>query len=222
MDDTKQEQEQPVINWRINEWFPDLSPNIKSGLKAYFDELLKINKTQSLVSAKTIFVADALHFADSINASRIIASSFPGMDTIYDLGSGAGFPGVVFALLNPNVKVVLIEADSRKCEFLNNVVKLLNLKNVVVEGKTVEALPEASVRYAMARGLSSISKTIMSARKCVAKGGMLFHLKGEEWGIELSEIPTQLCSIWSPSLLGEYKLPVGAMKFSVIKTDKIA
>ncbi len=44
-----------------------------------------------------------------------------------------------------------------------------------------------------------------------------FSYKGEEWGIELGEIPTQLCSVWSPSLVSDYKLPVGAMKFAVIK-----
>ena len=145
-----------------------------------------------------------------------------GIQKIHDFGSGPGFPGVVFALLNPSVQVVLVEADQKKCEFLNHIVATLKLKNATVENKTVEALPENSVQHAVARGFANISRTIMAARKSMIKGGAFYHLKGEEWGIEVGEIPTQLCSMWSPSLVGEYKLPVGAIKFAVVKTEKIA
>lgn len=221
MKDNK-EQEAPTIYWRINEWFPDLSPEVKARLKTYHEELIKFNRTLNLVSLKTLFVADALHFADSILSSRTIYSSNPKIDKIFDLGSGNGFPGMIFAIFYPQVQVVLVESDQRKCEFLKHIVFSLKLTNVTVENKTVEALPENSIQYAMARGFSSISKTILVTRKCMVKGGVLYHLKSEEWGIEVGEIPTQLCSIWTPSLVGDYKLPVGAVKFSIVKTDKIA
>lgn len=216
------DQEAPVVHWRIGDWFPDLSPEIITRLKTYHEELIKFNRTVSLVSPKTVFVADALHFADSILASKVIRPAHPGMTKIYDFGSGGGFPGLVFGILYPEIQVVLVESDIKKCEFLNHIKALLNVSNIIVECKTIESLPENSVQYAMARGFSNISRTIMAARKPMTKGGALFHLKGEEWGIEVGEIPTQLCSIWSPSLLGEYKLPVGSIKFSVVKTDKIA
>ena len=217
-----QEQDAPTVFWRIDEWFPDLSPDIKTGLKTYHEELIKYNRTTNLISGKTVFVADALHFADSILASRVIMSTQKDIKKIFDFGSGPGFPGAVFGLLFPQVEVVLVEADQKKCEFLNNIVSVLKLKNVSVECKTIEALPDNSVQHAMARGFSNISRTIMAARKSMVKGGAFYHLKGEEWGIEVGEIPTQLCSMWSPALIGEYKLPVGAIKFSVVKTEKIA
>lgn len=221
MKDNK-EQEAPTIFWRIDEWFPDLSPEVKARLKTYHEELLKYNRTVNLISPKTLFVADALHFADSILASQAIYRSNPKIDKIFDLGSGAGFPGLVFALLYPSVQVVLVEVDQKKCEFLRFMAQALGLKNVTVDNKTIEAFPEASMGIVMARGLSTISKALLMTRKVVGKGGIFYHLKGEEWGIEVGEIPTQLCSIWSPSLVGEYKLPVGAVKFSVVKTDKIS
>lgn len=216
------EQEAPTIYWRINDWFPDLSPEVKAGLKSYHEELIKFNRTLSLITPKTLFVADAIHFADSILSSRTIHTAHPHLSKIYDIGSGNGFPGLVFAILYPKTEVVLVDADQKKCEFLAHMKNLLKLSNVTVENKTIESFPEGSIQYAMTRGFSSISKTILVTRKAVAKGGVLFHLKGEEWGIEVGEIPTQLCSIWSPSLVGEYKLPVGAVKFAVVKTDKIA
>lgn len=221
MKDNK-EQEAPTIFWRIDEWFPDLSPDVRARLKTYHEELLKYNRTVNLISPKTLFVADALHFSDSILASQTIYRSNPKIDKIFDLGSGNGFPGLVFALLYPSVQVVLVEIDQKKCEFLRFMAQALGLKNVTVENKSLEAFPEGSMGIVMARGLATISKALLMTRKVVSKGGIFYHLKGEEWGIEVGEIPTQLCSIWSPSLVGEYKLPVGAIKFSVVKTDKIS
>lgn len=216
------QQEVPKIFWRIDEWFPDLSPEVKTRLKTYHDELLTYNRTLSLISAKTVFVADALHFADSIMAVKAIMHLNPKIDKIFDLGSGNGFPGVVFAIMSPSTQVILVEVDQKKSEFLRHLCAGLGLKNVSIENKNVDALPENSVHYAIARGFANISRTILSARKFMQKGGSLFHMKGEEWGIEVGEIPSQLCSIWSPSLVGEYKLPVGAVKFAVVKTEKIA
>lgn len=217
-----QEQGAPVIQWRINEWFPDLSPDVRTRLKTYHDELIKWNRTVNLVSGKTIFVADAIYFADSILSSQIIINTVKNLNCIYNPGAGAGFPGFIMAILYPQVQVNLLELDPKKVEFLNHIIKLLDLKNVTVQTKAFESFPEGAIQYAMAKGYGSISKTILSARKSMPKGGVFFHLKGEEWGIEVGEIPTQLCSIWSPSLVGDYKLPIGAFRFSVVKTDKIA
>lgn len=217
-----QEQDAPTVYWRIDEWFPDLSPETKTRLKAYHEELIKFNRTTNLISGKTVFVADALHFADSILASRVISSNQKNIKKLYDFGSGAGFPGAIFAILNPQIEVVLVDVDQKKCEFLTHIVATLGIKNASVLCKNIEALPENSVEHAIARGYANISRTIMSARKSMVKGGAFYHLKGEEWGIEVGEIPTQLCSMWSPSLIGEYKLPVGAVKFAVVKTEKIA
>lgn len=216
------DQQAPTIYYRIDEWFSDLSDQVKASLKTYHSELLRANRTISLISAKTLFVADAIHFADSIIACRTIYQSNKAIDKIFDLGSGNGFPGVVFAILYPNVQVVLVESDKKKCEFLEGLVKTLGLSNVTVENKTIESMADGSMNYAITRGLASISKAILLTRKSITKGGVIYHLKGEEWGIEVGQIPSQLCSMWSPSLVGEYKLPVGAVKFSIIKTDKIS
>jgi len=216
------EQEVPTIYWRVNEWFPDLGPETLGKLKSFHEELIKFNRTLSLISAKTVFVADALHFADSINASKAIVDSHPQMDKIFDLGSGNGFPGIVMAILYPKVQVVLVDVDQKKCEFLSHVASLLGLKNVSVLNKNIETLEDGLVKYAVCRGFANISRTLLLTRKLMSKGAQLFHMKGEEWGMEVSEIPTQLCSQWSPSLVGEYKLPVGTVKFAVVKTDKIA
>lgn len=71
------EQEAPIVHWRIDEWFPDLSSEIRTRLKTYHEELIVFNRTINIVSGKTLFAADALHFADSILSARIIMNAIP-------------------------------------------------------------------------------------------------------------------------------------------------
>jgi 16S rRNA (guanine527-N7)-methyltransferase len=214
-------QELPINHWRLESWFPDLSPEVQKQFKIYSEELTKFNKTLSLVSPKTIPMADALHFADSILASRVITKANSRMTEIYDLSLGNGFPGLIFAILNPKIKVHVVDSDQRKCEFLKHIIAVAQIPNAEVLNIKPDTLKEGSVQYVITRGLASISKVILLLRKIVPKGGIVYHLKGEQWGMEVSEIPIQLCSLWTPGLVGEYRLPIGEMKFSVIKTDKL-
>jgi 16S rRNA (guanine527-N7)-methyltransferase len=215
--------EQVVSNyWRIDVWFPDLNPEVLKQFKIFYDELIKFNKTVSLVSPKTIPMADAIHFADSILACRVIVKGNPKIAEIFDLGSGNGFPGIVFAIMNPQIKVHLVEADQRKCEFMKHIIAAARVPNANVINAKIEELKDNSMQYVVSRGFASISKVILLTRKSVQKGGVVYHLKGEQWGMEVSEIPIQLCSSWAPGLVGEYRLPIGEVKFAVIKTDKIA
>lgn len=212
----------PTAHWRLETWFSDLDRGILESLKKLHEELQKANRVMNLVSPKTIPFADALHFADCILASKIVMSDVPGIDEIYDIGSGAGFPGLVSAVLYPKVRHALVEADDKKCEYLRHCIKATGLTNAKVMHASVEALEPNSVKYASCRGLSNISKAILMTRRCVVKGGVLFHLKGENWSAEVGEIPTQLCSVWAPALVKEYRLPIGESRFAVVKTDKIA
>lgn len=214
-------QESTISHWRVEEWFPDLNQDVTKKLRIFHEELVKSNKLLNLVSIKSLPFADALHFADSILSSRIIVRHNPQIKEIYDYGSGAGFPGLVFAILNPSIQVHLVDMDPKKIEFLNLIISKVGIKNASCIQNQIEALPEGSVQFCMTRGFANISRTCMAARKSVKKGGALFHLKSEEWALEVSEMPSQLCSLWAPSLVGDYKLPIGAVKFSVVKTDKI-
>jgi 16S rRNA (guanine527-N7)-methyltransferase len=210
-----------AANWRLKTWFADLDEKIQGQLKTYFLELQKFNKVLNLISAKTLVHADAIHFADSILASRIVRNKVNKNAYLYDLGSGNGFPGMVYGILYPDQKVILIDSDERKCEFLKHVADALGLLNVVVQNKKIEMLPAATIEQAICRGFAPLPKALLTLRKIVKKGGVVFHLKSEEWALEVSQIPTQLCSMWQPALELEYKLPIGDIKMFVVRTNKL-
>lgn len=209
------------VQWRLKEWFPDLDPKTHVQLQSFFDLVVKHNRTLNLLSPKTIPVADAIHFSDCIIASQLIFDDAASMKSIYDFGSGNGFPGIVFGILYPGIEVVLIDSDPRKVEILGQMSAALSLRNVNAKAASVESLAADSVQFAMARGLANISKSILMARKPIVKGGALYHLKGDQWGMEITDIPTQLCSVWYPGLVGEYVLPSTQIKFGVVKTTKL-
>lgn len=209
-----------VINWRIDQWYPEISEDIRGKLKKYHEELLRFNKTLPLIGVKTIPVSDAIHFADAILGCRLVAKDLKCSE-IYDFGSGNGFPGIVFALLTPQIKVHLVENDAKKCEFLKHMILTLGLKNCDVMHKNIEALPAGSVECAFSRDFGVTTKCLLMTRKTFKTGGVYYHFKGEEWATEIADIPTQLCSFWQPSLLGDYKLPIGEIKFAIVKTVKI-
>lgn len=208
-----------VINWRIDAWFPELGAKTKV-LKKFHEDLLNVNKSLNLIGPNSISNADLMHFADSILACRAIHKSSAGHE-IYDIGSGNGFPGIVYSILFPDVKVHLVDNDSRKAEFLRNMIRGLGLKNTTVIEKSFEALPAESIKYAMTRGLAAIPKALLWARKPMMTKGMFYFIKGTEWPLEIGEMPTQLCSFWNSGLISEYSLPAGELKFFVVGSEKI-
>jgi len=209
-----------TIHWRIDDWFKDIPEETRAKFKKYHEELLRLNKGINLISAKAIPVADAMYFADTIIATRFIQKDLKHKE-VYDLGSGNGFPGIIMAIMMPNVKFHLVDFDAKKAEFLKHVIKELQLKNVDVLIRNVDVLPPASIQCAISRDFNTLTRSLLATRKVFAVGGIYYHMKGEEWATEIADIPSQLCSFWSPGLLGEYKLPVGEVRFAVVKTEKI-
>jgi 16S rRNA (guanine527-N7)-methyltransferase len=213
------DQTQP--SWRLKVWFPDLEEKKHELLKKYFVELQKFNKVVNLVSAKTLFHADAIHFADALLASQIVRKKANKDNALFDLGSGNGFPGLVYAIIYPDQKIVLMDSDERKCEFLKHVTDTLGLLNVTVQCKKIGLLPAGSIEQAICRGFAPLPRALLMLRKIVAKGGVIYHMKAEEWALEVSQIPSQLCSMWEPKLESNYQLPLGDIKMFVVQTAKI-
>ncbi|MCM2281602.1 MAG: class I SAM-dependent methyltransferase [Bdellovibrionaceae bacterium] len=213
--------ERKALFERFKKIIPEISDNAANQLTVYHSELVRFNKAVNLVSPATIPSAENVHFADSALASRLIVKAIDKTAPLYDVGSGNGFPGLVFAVLYPDVKVVLIERDKRKAEFIKHIASVLSLKNATVEPISVEDLPAGSVRNMVSRGFAPLHKALLVCRRQVLRGGRYFHLKGDAWATELANVPSQLFTFWSPSLLGQYKLPGTTADLAVVMTEKI-
>ena len=102
----------------------------------FLDELYRWNERINLTSIDRTD-AWARHVQESCDFAEAVPT---GTKTIVDVGSGGGIPGIVLAVLFPDVDVVLVEVDQRKCGFLMHVAGLLRLNNVEVLARRAEIM----------------------------------------------------------------------------------
>ena len=215
----KQEQVTKV-NWRIPKWFPELEPAVLEKLKLFHVELLRFNEKINLISRTSKENADLVHFSDCILTFAEFRK-YSSDTEIFDLGSGNGFPGIIFAILDPSLRVILVEKDTRKAEFLKHMGFVLDLKNVEVRNILVEDIEAGSIKCAISRGFASIGKSLIAVRKGFAEDCNYFHMKSNSWASEAANIPTQICSFWKPILVSEYALPDRSAVMFLVNTKKV-
>ncbi|PZP57503.1 MAG: 16S rRNA (guanine(527)-N(7))-methyltransferase RsmG [Micavibrio aeruginosavorus] len=119
----------------------------------YKSLLEKWQKTINLVAPSTLPQAQIRHFDDSLQITELI----PKDSLIYDIGSGAGFPGLVLAITG--IQVHLIESDQRKCQFLKTVSRETNIP-VTIHNARVEAVNIPAPDILTARALASLEKLL--------------------------------------------------------------
>ena len=208
------------VNWRLAKWFPQLSKDTLDKLALFNNELIKANSSLNLVSQKSLPHADLVHFADSLLAFDPVYKNINKNEALYDIASGNGFPGLVIAIAYPDVKVNLVDPDQRRCDFMKKVIQVTGIKNAFVVPLQAESLEEDSVEQAICRGYTTIAKAFLTLRKPFKQGATMYFMKASDWPAEISQVPTQLCSIWTPSLFHEYKLPGTDSTFYVVAAKK--
>lgn len=109
---------------------------LSAKLQAYDTLLKKWQKTINLVANSTLDDTQTRHFDDSLQILPYLDAAAPG--TVYDLGSGAGFPGLVIAAARPDIDCHLIEASQKKCNFLSAVVRELQIQNATIHQARIE------------------------------------------------------------------------------------
>ncbi len=106
-----------------------LSNNQLNQLNTYYQMLVEENKKYNLTAITEENQVYLKHFYDSITIVKAIK-----LDNQYicDIGTGAGFPGLVLKIIFPNIKIDLLDATNKKCEFLKMVIDKLELQNINV------------------------------------------------------------------------------------------
>ncbi len=129
-------------------------------LSAYLDLLLKWNARTNLTAIREPEEIVRRHFGESLFAARHLGVE---VDTLLDLGSGAGFPGLPIALLRPEVRVTLAESQHKKASFLREVVRTLGLSTEVWTGRA-EAMPDARRFHTVAlRAVDNMAAAVAAA-----------------------------------------------------------
>lgn len=136
------------------------------------------------------------HILDSLRVAPLVR----GAGLVYDLGSGAGLPGIVVAIALPQVRMVLIDRRESRAAFLELAVEQLGLPNArVVAGPVEEVAARADA--CLARAFAPLQRSWEAAERVLGPGGRLVYFGGRELGEE-----------------GSIEVPAGAVLEAVIRT----
>lgn len=150
-------------------------------LTIYAGLLAKWNPAINLVARSTLADCWTRHFADSAQAYPHLPA---GTHTLVDLGSGAGFPGLVLAILGVP-EVHLIESDTRKAMFLREVARATGAP-ATVHAVRIEQAPEIAADVVSARALAALPELLTLGHRFLKPGGSCLFLKGKTAADELT------------------------------------
>ncbi len=153
---------------------------LPDGAPAQIGRLLELLESDPHAPTKVSDRATALdaHVADALVGLEVEAVR--GAGRIADLGAGAGFPGLVLAAALPQATVTLVEANGRKCTFLERAIAAMEVENVAVACERAEAWDAgmASQDVVTARAVAPLNVLVEYAAPLLAAGGTLVAWKG--------------------------------------------
>lgn len=152
-------------------------------LSDYVALLLKWNAKINLIGPLTEADVWSRHVDDS---RQLVSCIPPSATSLADLGSGAGLPGLILAIMRPDLSVTLVEQDQRKAAFLNEAKRLLQLSNVKVEAVNILALTQ-HYDVITARALAPLTQLLAYSAPLLKKDGAALFLKGANHAAELAE-----------------------------------
>ena len=159
------------------------SPETTARLAAYRDLLLRWNTRINLISAETANEIDLRHIADCAQLQPLLPQDGP----IADLGSGAGLPGLVLAILEPKREIHLVESDKRKAAFLVEASAQLKLPMVRMHACRAENAKLPPLSAITARALAPLMALLPYAVDFLAPSGVAVFPKGKTAEKELTE-----------------------------------
>ena len=163
----------------FKEYGLNIDENKKNLFKSYFSLLTEYNSRFNITAITDEREVIVKHFIDSALGVELLKG-----ETLADVGSGGGFPAIPLKIIKPDLKITLIEATEKKCEFLKTVADTLNLKEVTVLcGRAEEFAKKSEYRekfdICTARAVARLNILSEYCLPFVKKGGIFLAYKGD-------------------------------------------
>lgn len=154
-------------------------------LLLYLELLQHWNRSYNLTAIRDPREMVTKHLLDSLAIHPFVRAR-----TLADLGSGAGFPGIALAIVQPQLQVTLIEANGKKARFLREALRALELGNAQVMQSRIEAVSMPGAFDAItARALATLPRLLELGGQLLTPDGRLLAMKGARPDEELAALP---------------------------------
>lgn len=180
-----------------------VSEPMKQQFFLYKNLIQEVNKVLNLTAIDDDAGIYHKHFYDSLLISPLIKEN----TTICDIGSGAGFPGIVLAIARPDIHMTCVEPTTKRTNFLNRVVDECGLKNVTVVNERAEdyiSEKRESFDYSTARAVAYLDILSELCLPFVKIGGVFIAMKGQK-GLEEYDVSKKAISILGGSFKASHK-----------------
>lgn len=162
----------------------DISTAQAEALTRLLSELDRWNQRINLTAIRDVQEMVAGHILDSLVVRRFLQGP-----RVLDIGTGAGFPGLPLAVVEPDLEFVLLDSNGRKIGFVRHMIGELGLTNVeAVKSRAEDYQPDARFDTVIARALASIPRLVELSSHLVGEDGQLLALKGRHPADELDAI----------------------------------
>lgn len=167
-----------------------LSANHLKALSIFENELLEWNEKFNLTAIRSHDEVITKHFMDSLSCLEVMQN--PSPKNIIDVGTGAGFPGLVLKIVLPSPNLVLVESIGKKAAFCEHIIKKLDLEHVtVLQARAEEAGSDARYReqfdWAIARAVAGMPVLSEYLLPLVRLNGCMLAQKGENGPLETQQ-----------------------------------
>ena len=169
----------------IDPYFQQLSEHQKQQLVKLGEFYAFWNSKINVISRKDMTSLYQNHVLHSLGIAKV--QEFKTGDTVLDVGTGGGFPGIPLAIMFPNCRFHLIDSIGKKIQVVEKVIEEIGLTNASCQQVRMEELNE-SYQYVVCRAVAKLHKLIQWTRPVLAGGGQLICLKGGDLQHEIDEI----------------------------------
>jgi 16S rRNA (guanine527-N7)-methyltransferase len=187
----------------------EISGQQRDALLNYLDQLQRWNRTYNLTAMRDPEQMLVQHVFDSLAVLppllNILDKNTVSSTTIVDVGSGAGLPGAVLAIMQPSWSVHCVDAVEKKMAFVRQVSGALRLPNLQAVHQRVETLAPYHANIVLSRAFASLLDFANLAGRHVAKNGYLLAMKGREPSEEIDALQSQ--SEWRVSRIQPLSVP---------------
>lgn len=177
----------------------------------YYNFLVQENEKYNLTSIIEKEEAYIKHFYDSIQMEKVI--DLNNVTSLCDVGSGAGFPSIPLKIVYPHLHITIIEPTLKRCNFLNQLVKLLELDNVTIINDRAENMSNLREAFDVvsARAVASMPVLLELCVPLVKINGKFISLKGSSFHDEMlksnnaiKQLDVKVENIYEYELLNNY------------------
>lgn len=205
----------------LNKIDVNLSETQLEQLEIYCNDLIKYNEHTNLTAIKEKEEIYLKHFYDSLTLA--LTTDFNKVNNLLDIGTGAGFPGLVLKIAFPNLKVTLLDSNNKKTKFLEYITDTLKLTDVeIINDRSEKYIENKRENYDIvtARAVKNLPVLNELCIPFVKVGGYFLAMKGQNSEeIELSKDGIRILNATIENIT-EIKLPKEESERKILKIKK--